>query len=44
MARRTRGYVPQRQTLVMLLSISASLGLGFCASRDETAMIIPDWQ
>ena len=44
MACRTRANVPQRQMLVMVSSISASVACGFSASSADTAMIIPDWQ
>src|SRR5262249_14016070 len=37
-------YVPQRQILVMLASMSASVGSGFSLSSAATAMIMPDWQ
>ena len=43
-AARTCWNVPQRQMLVMALSMSASLGLGFSLSRAATAMIMPLWQ
>src|SRR5882672_1087539 len=44
MASRTCWNVPQRQMLVMLLSMSASVGLGLSLRSAATAMIIPDWQ
>jgi len=44
-ARRIRGYVPQRQTSGSIAaSICESLGAGFVASRAAAAMIIPAWQ
>src|SRR6185369_3965011 len=44
-ARRMRPYVPQRQRLpLMALSISASVGWGFCASSATALMICPGWQ
>src|SRR6266540_1529420 len=44
MAARMRWYVPQRQMLVIAVSISASEGCGFFASSAAAAMICPDWQ
>ncbi len=44
MPARTRLYVPQRQMLVMLASMSASVGFGVFASSAAAAMIMPDWQ
>ena len=41
---RTCWKVPQRQMLVMALSMSASLGFGLSLSKAATAMIIPLWQ
>src|SRR6185437_5792189 len=35
--------VPQRQILVMLASISASVGVGYCLRNAAVAMIWPDW-
>ena len=43
-AARTCWKVPQRQMLVMALSMSASLGFGLSLSKAATAMIIPLWQ
>src|SRR5262249_51196586 len=43
-AARTCWKVPQRQILVMLASMSASLGFGLSLSSAATAMIIPHWQ
>src|SRR5262249_17327857 len=43
-AARTCWKVPQRQILVMLTSMSASVGLGLSWSSAPTAMIIPHWQ
>src|ERR1700730_5483375 len=43
-AARMRWYVPQRQTLVIASSISASVGFGFLPSSAAAAMIWPDWQ
>jgi hypothetical protein len=33
--------VPQRQMLVIVLSMSASVGLGFSLTKAATAMIMP---
>ena len=45
MARRMRGYVPQRQRLPdMASSMSASVGLAFIASRHAADISCPDWQ
>src|SRR5690606_20649052 len=45
MAARMRTYVAQRHTLPLIaLSMSASVGWGFCASRAAADMICPDWQ
>ena len=44
-AARIRPYVPQRQMLPFIaVSISASVGLGFCLSSAVADMICPDWQ
>src|SRR5262249_33484080 len=43
-AARTCWKVPQRQILVMLASMSASVGFGLAFSRAPPAMIIPHWQ
>src|SRR5437762_5570342 len=44
MAARMRWYVPQRQMLVIAVSMSASVGCGVFASSAAAAMICPDWQ
>src|SRR3989442_5293929 len=44
MASRTCWKVPHRQMLVILASISASVGFGFSFRRAATAMIMPAWQ
>ena len=41
---RTCWNVPQRQILVMLASMSASVGFGLSLSSAATAMIMPHWQ
>ena len=43
-AARTCWKVPQRQILVMVVSMSASVGFGLSLSSAATAMIIPHWQ
>ncbi len=43
-ASRTCWKVPQRQILVMVASMSASVGLAFCRRSAATAMIMPVWQ
>src|SRR5262249_56285189 len=43
-AARTCWKVPQRQILVILASMSASLGFGLSLSSAATAMIMPHWQ
>jgi hypothetical protein len=43
-AARMRAYVPQRQMLVMVSSMSLSLGFGFFLSRATAARICPPWQ
>ena len=43
-ASRTCWKVPQRQILVMVASMSASVGFGLSLSSAATAMIIPHWQ
>ena len=43
-ASRTCWKVPQRQMLVMVASMSASVGFGFSLSSAATAMIMPVWQ
>ena len=44
-AARMRTYVPQRQRLPdIAVSISASVGEGFCASSAVALMICPVWQ
>ncbi len=43
-AARRRGYVPQRQTLPIAASISASLGRRFFASSAAAAISMPLWQ
>src|SRR5262249_32181289 len=43
-ASRTCWKVPQRQMLVILASMSASVGFGLSLSSAATAMIIPHWQ
>src|SRR5262249_10458324 len=43
-AARTCWKVPQRQMLVMLASMSASVGFGFSDTSATTAMIMPHWQ
>ena len=43
-AARTCWKVPQRQILVMLASMSASVGFGLSLSSAATAMIMPHWQ
>ena len=43
-AARTCWKVPQRQMLVMLASMSASVGFGFSDKSAATAMIMPHWQ
>ncbi len=42
-ARRMRGYVPQRHRL-LIVAMSSSLGLGLRCSRSTAAMIWPAWQ
>src|SRR2546426_1882213 len=44
MASRTCWNVPQRQMLVIVASISASVGFGLSFRSAATAMIMPDWQ
>ena len=36
--------MPQRQMLVISASISASVGVLFCATKAAAAMIMPAWQ
>ena len=43
-AARTCWKVPQRQMLVIVLSMSASVGFGLFLSSSATAMIMPLWQ
>src|SRR6266404_8444511 len=44
MARRRASHVPQRQILVILASMSASVGLAKSIRQATTAMLCPDWQ
>ena len=44
MASRTCWNVPQRQMLVIVASISASVGFGLSLRSAATAMIMPAWQ
>src|SRR5262245_22018227 len=44
MASRTCWKVPQRQMLVMVASMSRSVGFGLFFRSAATAMIMPDWQ
>src|SRR5215469_317295 len=43
-AARMRGYVPQRQMLVIASASCSSLGAEWLAKNALTAMIMPDWQ